>query len=120
MNALTITPYLEAPDRPFLSPAKVAQSLHLPLGELATAAGVHRNTLSANPESPRVQAFLRDTLRVVSEARDTIDPAVSPIAWLFNEPLAAFRRKTAWELIEAGRTDDVLAYLHSFSAGFVG
>lgn len=120
MNALTIAPYLEAPDRPFLSPTKIAQSLHLQLGELAAAAGVHRNTLNANPESPRVQAFLRDTLRVLSEARDTIDPAVSPVAWLLNEPLSAFRRKTAWEMIEVGRAEDVLSYLHSYSAGFVG
>lgn len=120
MNALTIAPFLEAPDRPFLSPSKIAKSLHLQLGDLATAAGVHRNTLTAHPESPRVQAFLRDTLRVLNEARGIIDPEVSPIAWMLNEPLSTFRQKTAWELIEAGRTEDVLAYLHSHSAGFVG
>lgn len=120
MNALTIKPYLEAPDRPILSPAKVAKSLHLSLGDLASAAGVHRNTLAARPESPRVQAFLRDTLRVLSAAQELFGEDTLPIAWLLNEPLSAFRFKTAWELIEAGRTEDVLAHLNSYSAGFVG
>lgn len=120
MNALTIAPYVEAPDRPWLSPSKVAKGLHVQLAELAAAVGVHRNTLSANPESPRVQAFLRNTLRVLSEARDVIDPSVGAVGWLLNEPLPAFRRKTPWELIEAGRTEDVLDYLRSYSAGYVG
>lgn len=120
MSALTVTPYLEAPDRPFLSPAKIAKSLHLPLGDLASAAGVHRNTLAARPESPRVQAFLRDTLRVLSAAQELFGEDALPTAWLLNEPLSAFRHKTAWELIEAGRTNDVLEYLNTYSAGFVG
>ena len=120
MNSLTITPYLEAPDRPFLSPIKVAKSLHLPLGDLASAAGVHRNTLAARPESPRVQAFLRDTLRVLSAAQEFFGQDALSVAWLLNEPLSAFRHKTAWELIEAGRTEDVLAYINTYSAGFAG
>lgn len=35
-------------------------------------------------------------------------------------PIRSFDGKTALEMIEAGRTDDVLDYLESFSAGWVG
>jgi len=117
---MTITPFLDAPGRTFLSPSKVAQSLNLPLGELATAAGVHRNTLTARPQSPRVQAFLRDTLRVLNAAKETFGEDDLPIAWLLNEPLPVFRHKTAFALIEAGRTEDVINYLDSIAAGFGG
>lgn len=86
MNTLTFAFFLEAPDRPFLSPTKIANVLHLQLGELAAAAGVHRDTLTACPESPRVQAFLHDILRVLNEAQGTISPDIPPIAWMLNEP----------------------------------
>ena len=118
--ALFITPFLDAPDGTFLSPSKVAQSLNLQLGDLAAAAGVHRNTLTARPQSSRVQAFLRDTLRVLSAAKEVFGQTELPIAWLLNEPLSAFRQKTAFELISEGRTEAVLGYLNTFSAGFVG
>jgi hypothetical protein len=120
VNALFIAPFLDAPDQTFLSPRKVAQALNLQLSELAIAAGVHRNTLAARPQSPRVQAFLRDTLRVLNAAKEVFAQTELPIAWLLNEPLSAFRHKTAFELIAAGRTEAVLEYLNSFSAGFVG
>jgi hypothetical protein len=120
VNALLIAPFLDAPDQTFLSPSKVAQALNLQLGELATAAGVHRNTLAARPQSSRVQAFLRDILRVLSAAKEVFAQTELSIAWLLNEPLSAFRYKTAFELIATGRTEAVLEYLNSFSAGFVG
>jgi hypothetical protein len=37
-----------------------------------------------------------------------------------NSPIRSFDGKTALEMIEAGRTDDVIAYLESLSAGWVG
>ncbi|MDO1530339.1 DNA-binding protein [Fulvimonas sp. R45] len=103
-----------------VSPGKVAQLLGLSPGDLASAAGVHQNTLTACPQSPRVQAFLRDIVNVLNEAKETFGDDELPIAWLLNEPLSAFRKKSAWELIAMGRGQDVLAYLHSYSAGFVG
>lgn len=37
-----------------------------------------------------------------------------------NRPIASLGNLTALELIEAGRTDDVVAYLNSLQAGWVG
>jgi hypothetical protein len=37
-----------------------------------------------------------------------------------NSPIRTFDGKTALEMIQAGRTGDVVAYLESLSAGWVG
>lgn len=62
MNAMQITAFLDKPDSPFLSPAKVAHTLSLQLQELADSAHVHRNTLTSRPQSEKVQALLRSIL----------------------------------------------------------
>lgn len=59
-------------------------------------------------------------LRVLNAAKEIFGEEELPITWLVNKQLSGFNQKTAWELIEAGRTEDVLQYLKSYSAGFVG
>lgn len=103
-----------------LSPRQVAKLLNLSLDELATAIGISYETLAEGPQSSQVQTFLCNTLRVLNAARGISSESELPTAWLLNEPLAAFKHKTAFELIQAGRTEDVLRYLNSFSSGFVG
>lgn len=103
-----------------VSPNKVAQLMGLSPSDLASAAGVHLSDFAANPRSPRLQAFLHDTLRVLNAAKKTMGAAELPTDWLLNEPLSAFSQKTAFELIQAGRTDAILEYLNTFTAGFVG
>ena len=118
--SLTDFHFQDTPGSHIVSPSKVAQLLGLSLDDLATSAGVHRSVLTARVQSPPVQALLRDTIDVLNAAKEACGEAEFPIAWLLNEPLSVFRQKTAWELIKAGRTEDVVAYLHSCSAGFVG
>lgn len=120
MISLTDFHFQDTPGSHIVSPSKVAQLLGLSLDDLASAAGVNRSFLTAHPQSPRVQALLRDTVDVLNAAKEAFGEAGFPIAWLLNEPLSVFHQKTAWELIEAGRTDDVLAYLNSYAAGFLG
>lgn len=120
MTALAITQFLESPGSPFLSPKKIAQRLSLQVNDLAESAHVHRNTLSARPQSPKVQELLRNILRVISAASDTFGDRDTAIAWMMNEPIQAFRHKTAYSLVAEGRTDDVVLYLDSIASGFVG
>ena len=75
-----------------------------------------------HPESQRLQDFKRNVKRVVAAFR-SLKPNANDneITYLLkNYPLSDFGQKTPFELIEAGRTDDVVAYLESFRAGFVG
>ena len=83
-------------------------------------AGVHRNTLRTHPESPRLQAMLRDLMRVLSAATAIQPDPQRAIFLIKNEPVPAFRHKTLLQLIQEGRTEDAIDYLESVSAGFVG
>ena len=98
----------------------VASMLGWQQQDLADLAGVHRNTLRTHPESPRLQAALRDLMRVVSAATAIQPDAQRAIFLIKNEPIAAFRHKTLMQLVQEGRAEDAIGYLESVSAGFVG
>ncbi len=102
------------------SASGIAAILGLQQQDLAELAGVHRNTLRTHPESPRLQAALRDLMRLMSAAA-MVQPDPQRAAFLVkNEPIAAFRHKTLLQLVQEGRVDDAIAYLESVSAGFSG
>lgn len=107
-------------DTACLSPGKVAERLALAVQDIAAQAGVHRNTLRLHPESPRVQEFLRGIVRVISAAASVQPDVERAIFWMKNTPIAAFRHKTAYDLIVEGRTEDVIDYIESIQSGYVG
>ena len=103
-----------------LSAVNLANILGLPQQDLAALAGVHRNTLRTHPESPRLQAVLRDLMRVLSAAA-AVQPDVDRALFLVkNRPIPAFRHKTLLQLVQDGRTEDAIDYLESISSGFAG
>jgi hypothetical protein len=55
----------------------------------------------------------------ISHHYDLEDPQRA-IFLVKNEPVPAFRHKTLLQLVQEGRTEDVIGYLESISAGFVG
>ena len=102
------------------SASGIAGILGLQQQDLAELAGVHRNTLRTHPESPRLQAALRDLMRVVSAATAVQPDAQRAIFLIKNEPIAAFRHKTLMQLVQEGRAEDAIGYLESIGAGFIG
>lgn len=113
---------LREPGTSRFSMPKVIEWLALPAQSVAAAAGVHRNTLAYSPESPRLQDFVRNLVRVIA-AMHALNPNAddAELAYLLkNYPLTDLGYKTALELVEAGRTDDVVGYFQSFQAGFAG
>jgi len=120
MNALSITQFLDSPKSKFLSPKKIAQRLSLQVNDLAESVHVHRNTLSARPQSPKVQESLRAIVRVISAATEVFGDRDIAITWMMNEPVPAFRHKTAFALVREGRVEAVVTYLDSIASGFVG
>ena len=59
-------------------------------------------------------------MRVLLPASDLSGEANTASSWFRNQPLSAFRSKTAEQLVHEGRTEDALTYLHSLQAGAVG
>ena len=102
------------------SPANFAALLELPLQDLAELAGVHRNTLRTHPESPRLQAALRDLMRVLVATMEIQPDNMRAIFLVKNEPIPSFEHKTLLQLVSAGRADDAVRYLESVASGFVG
>lgn len=125
-SRLTYERFVEAlrdPDAlgPAVSPRRFGKALNVDLQTLAEQAGVHRNTIARAPSSMTVQRFLRDALRVIKAGTDVSGGDVSrALFWYRNQPLATFRYKTAEQLVAAGRTDDLLAYIDSLNAGAAG
>ena len=103
-----------------LSATNIADALGLQYQDLATLAGVHRNTLRTHPESPRLQAALRDLMRVLSAATAVQPDTARAFFMVKNEPIPAFRHKTLLQLVQEGRTEDAIDYLESINAGFTG
>ena len=71
-------------------------------------------------DTAEAQAFARNVVRVLQAAVDLGNDPKTALHHVKNSPIKSFQRKTAWEMIAAGRTDDVVDYLRSLSAGFVG
>ncbi len=103
-----------------LSPKRFSEILSIDLQTLANQAKVHRNTVSRAPASEGVQNYLREALRVIRAATDLSGDVESALFWYRNEPLQPFGYKTPERLVEAGRTEDLLKYVESISAGVTG
>lgn len=102
------------------SASSVGDVLGLQQQDLAELAGVHRNTVRTHPESPRLQAALRDLMRMLSAATALQPDPQRAIFLIKNEPIPAFRHKTLLQLAREGRVEDAIGYLESVGAGFVG
>ena len=111
----------EVDGRVILSPTKFISLMKLDLNVFAQHARVHRNTVARAPASLSVQNFLRVNVRVLRAAYDVSGRDLGrAIFWYQNEPLAPFDYKTAETLVSDGRVDDVVRYVESLEAGFVG
>jgi len=123
MSAVIQAPFADQfrdENSPYLSPGKVGEAFGLRVQELAEAAHVHRNTPSARPHAPQLQRYLQDMIRVLAVATDMTGDVARAVFLLRNEPLRAFDYQTADKLVQAGRADDVVAYLRSLAGGAAG
>ncbi|MDN3517271.1 DUF2384 domain-containing protein [Aquisalimonas lutea] len=103
-----------------ISPRVFQKAMAFSQGDIAALAHVHRVTVSRSPENPQIQGFMREALRVLSNAAQIHDDFREVAFWFRNEPLSAFGHKTPAELVSEGRTDDVIAYVQSLDAGVSG
>lgn len=111
---------LREPGAPILSPARVIRALHIEAQELASMAGVHRNTLRVSPGAARLQQTMRDLVRVVSAVSELGRTPDEAVFWIHNRPIPALGHRTALDLVRDGRTQAVIDYLASIESGYVG
>jgi vacuolar-type H+-ATPase subunit D/Vma8 len=123
MSTVSFADVLESAREPgtsYLSAVNIANIMGLQQPDLATLAGVHHSTLRSYPESPKLQAALRDLMRVLSAIVEIQPDVEHALFVLKNHPIPSFRHKTLLQLVQEGRADAVVDYLGSISSGFVG
>lgn len=106
--------------RTALSAEKLADALEMPAQELAGLARVHRNTVSTAPNSPKLQAAMRDVVRVLSAAHALSGDMDRALFWFRNHPIRDFGHRTAMSLVEEGKAQALMDYLESLSGGATG
>jgi hypothetical protein len=103
-----------------IAPDRFAAALHLRQQELAQLAHVHRTTVAEAPGNAKLQAFMRDTLRVLSAAMGVSQQPDRAIYWYRNTPIPEFQHKTAEQIVSTGKADTVISYLLSIESGSTG
>jgi hypothetical protein len=107
-------------DGPNLSPAKLAAALGIELGQLATLAGVHRNTVSMAPNSQKLQDAMRDVVHVISAAHALSGDIERALFWFRNRPIGDFGHRTPMQVMKDRGAAAVISYLESVGAGATG
>lgn len=112
---------LRLPDsRTGLSAERLADALEMPAQELAGLARVHRNTVLTAPNSPKLQAAMRDVVRVLSAAYAFNGDMDRTLFWFRNHPIRELGHQTAMSLVEDDKVQAVMDYLRSLSVGATG
>jgi len=102
---------------PFLSARRVAELLGVNLTELAGLIGVARNTLAAKAGARKVDAALSPVVRILAMAGEMAGDEQRAAIWFKHQPIPGWAGKTAFDLVQEGKSDKVLAYLEAVRAG---
>ncbi|NJR80361.1 hypothetical protein [Sphingomonas corticis] len=103
-------------DHDMIAPRRMAERLRLPMSRLAKLAHVNRNTMTAKPESPAVQAKLGEIARIIARAAELAGDEGRAIIWFRHQPIPGWG-KTAEELVEEGYAGAVMEDLERMAAG---
>jgi uncharacterized protein (DUF2384 family) len=101
----------------FISPRRMSRALRMPIADLSRVTHLHRNTLTNNPRSDKVQARLGEIARIIVTAADLTGDVGRAIVWFRHQPIAAFGQRTAQELVMDGHADAVLKHLDTLADG---
>ncbi|WP_050470622.1 hypothetical protein [Herbaspirillum chlorophenolicum] len=103
-----------------ISPKRFSLALRIDLQTLANQARVHPSTMSHAPSSESVQRYLNAAVRIIQARCDITEDVERALFWYKNSHMRIFGYKTAQTLVTEGRWDDVVRYLLSLKAGFLG
>lgn len=102
---------------PFLSARRVADLLGVTMSELAKLVGVARNTLSAKAGARKVDAALSPIVRILAMVEEMAGGEQRAAIWFKHQPIPGWAGKTAYDLVQEGKSDKVLIYLEAVRSG---
>ncbi|MCB2080519.1 MAG: hypothetical protein KDE55_22850 [Novosphingobium sp.] len=103
-------------DGDLIAPRLMAERLRVPMTRLSRLAHLNRNTMVQRPGSPAVQEKLGQIARIIAQAAQLAGDEGRAIIWFKHQPIPGWG-KTAEELVEDGRADEVLADLERMADG---
>ncbi|MFU8865877.1 MAG: MbcA/ParS/Xre antitoxin family protein [Rhodobacterales bacterium] len=113
---MTITQYAEGG---IFEPKKIAAILRTRIEDIAMTVGLGKDALQRRTriESDRTQRRLRELVEVLNKVQPRFGSALIAYAWMRSEPLAGFDGRTAMQLVQDGKAQQVLEYIDAVDAG---
>ena len=102
-----------------VEPDRLSLILRVTKGELATASGLARDSVSkvARLRAPATQARLREVAEIINRILPWCGSVPQAFSWYRSQPIPAFGDQTAEELVRMGRARHVMSYLSGIALG---
>ncbi|MEX3317019.1 MbcA/ParS/Xre antitoxin family protein [Sulfitobacter sp. PS-8MA] len=100
-------------------PKKIASALCTSAEEIALTVGLGKDAVQrrARISSSKTQRRLRELVEVLNKVEPRFGSELMAYAWYRSEPLAGFDGRTAMQLVQEGKAQQVLEYLDAVDAG---
>ncbi|MEE4539761.1 MAG: antitoxin Xre/MbcA/ParS toxin-binding domain-containing protein [Erythrobacter sp.] len=101
------------------APGRIAAILRTTSDELARSLGLGKDAIQRKDRiaSDRTQRRIRQMVEVINKVEPRFGSALLAYAWYRSEPLPGFSGRTAMDLVQDNRADDVLTYIDAVDAG---
>lgn len=100
-------------------PRKIAAALRTSSEEIAMKVGLGKDTLQRRTRitSDKTQRRLRELVEVLNKVEPRFGSELMAYAWYRSEPLPGFDGRTAMQLVQDGKAQQVLEYIDAVDAG---
>ncbi len=100
-------------------PRKIATALRTSAEEIAMTIGLGKDALQRRTRisSNKTQRRLRELVEVLNKVEPRFGSELMAYAWYRSEPLPGFDGRTAMQLVQDGKAQQVLEYIDAVDAG---
>ena len=100
-------------------PRKIAAFLRTSSEEVAMTVGLAKDALQRRTriQSDKTQRRLRELVEVLNKVQPRFGSELMAYAWYRSEPLPGFDGRTAMQLVQDGKAQQVLEYIDAVDAG---
>ncbi len=106
-------------ERGQFEPRKIAAALRTSSEEIAMTVGLGKDALQRRTRisSDKTQRRLRELVEVLNKVEPRFGSELMAYAWYRSEPLPGFDGRTAMQLVQEGKAQQVLEYIDAVDAG---
>lgn len=100
-------------------PRKIAAVLRTSAEEVAMTVGLSKDALQRRTRinSDKTQRRLRELVEILNKVEPRFGSELMAYAWYRSEPLPGFDGRTAMQLVQEGKAQQVLEYIDAVDAG---